>query len=318
MRRKRGHSLAIMTLERARYETAHAFAEASSRVERDVAESRVRAALESVLPASIGRRQEIHNELLRRFPDESPPTNFWHAASSQAFRDFFVWGHDYDWGAGCSRKGAMGPRHIEIGTESIERGFIPLDLHGKRVLDIGCWSGGDLLLLRGMGAEVEAIEEHRRSAESARGLCQLLGIPAAITSASLYSDRQDWKHRYDVIYCSGVIYHVTDPVLFLRICFAYLKVGGRLVVETKAHSGNLPGTGVCGYSGTLEKGWNWFAPNGEALGRWLVDAGFDQKQVEIYNRFNGRLLACGVKSATGAFKETAGFSRPRSWLEGEV
>lgn len=307
-----------MTLDRARYETAHAFASAAVKVERALAERCVRQALESVLPTSPEQRRAVHQELLKRFPDDSPPANFWHAASSQAFRDFFVWGHDYDWGGGCVRTGAMGPRHVEIGTESIERGFIPSDLRGKRVLDIGCWSGGDLLLLRGLGADVEAMEEHRRSAESASGLCKLLGIPANITTDSLYADRPEWKQRFDVIYCSGVIYHVTDPVLFLRICFAYLKVGGRLVVETKAHNGEAEGTGLCGYSGTLEKGWNWFAPNGEALGRWLVDAGFAQERVELFQRFNGRLLACGVKTRTDALTETAGFSRPGSWLEGEV
>ncbi|MBP8257400.1 MAG: methyltransferase domain-containing protein [Opitutaceae bacterium] len=307
-----------MTSDRTRYETAHAFAAAGVKVEHGVAEKHVMAALESVLPVSADKRRAIHEELVKRFPDESPPGDFWNAASSQAFRDFFVWGHNYDWGAGCSRTGAMGPRHIEIGTESIERGFLPYDLRGKRVLDIGCWSGGDLLLLRGLGAEVEAIEEHRRSAESASGLCKLLGVPAPIRTASLYADDPGQRHRFDLIYCSGVIYHVTDPVLFLRICFAYLKVGGRLIVETKAHSGSSPVTGLCGYSGTLEKGWNWFAPNGEALGRWLVDAGFSKERVELHQRFNGRLLACGVKTKTGALSETAGFSRPGSWLEEEV
>lgn len=307
-----------MTMERARYETAHTFAAAAVCVEHAVAEKRVLDALESVLPSSAEKRQAIHRELLRCFPDDAPPTDFWHAASSQAFRDFFVWGHTYDWGHGCARTGAMGPRHIEIGTESVEHGFLPKDLRGKRVLDIGCWSGGDLLLLRGLGAEVEAIEEHRRSADSARALCELLEIPATLSTASVYADRPEWKHRFDIIYCSGVIYHVTDPVLFLRICFAYLKVGGRLIVETKAHTGTAEGTGLCGYSGTLEKGWNWFAPNWEALGRWLTDAGFEQRQVQLYQRFNRRLLACGVKTGTVPMVETAGFSRPGSWLEGDV
>ena len=73
-----------------------------------------------------------------------------------------------------------------------------------------------------------------------------------------------------------------------------------------------------GYSGTLEKGWNWYAPNETALGRWLVDAGFDAQSVRVHRRDNGRLLACGRKKESRALRETAGFSRPGSWLEGIV
>ena len=75
---------------------------------------------------------------------------------------------------------------------------------------------------------------------------------------------------------------------------------------------------VCSYSGTLERGWNWYAPNETALGRWLVDAGFDPFSVRIHRRNNGRLLAYGRKSQPRAMRETAGFSRPGSWLEGLV
>lgn len=283
---------------------------------RGEAEARVKAALESVLPADQARRTAVHRELADAFPDQASPADFWHSASSQSFRDFFVWGHDYDWGGGSARSGAMGPRHIEIAAESMERGFLPASLAGKKVLDIGCWSGGDLLILRGLGAHVEAIEEHEKSAASARGLCRALEVPAEISSTSLYTDRPEWRQRFDLIYCSGVIYHVTDPVLFLRICFAYLAVGGRLIVETKAHADNAGS--VCGYSGTLEKGWNWFAPNWTALGRWLSDAGFSPEQVRLHQRQNGRLLGFGLKTAPAAMAETAGFSRPGSWLEGVV
>jgi hypothetical protein len=131
----------------------------------------------------------------------------------------------------------------------------------------------------------------------------------------LYAERQDWARQFDYAYCSGVIYHVTDPLLFLRILFAYLKVGGEVFLETKAITGD---GSLCGYSGTLEKGWNWYAPNETALGRWLVDAGFDAKTIRVHRRENGRLLAYGCKTQTREMRETAGFSRPSSWLEGMV
>ena len=256
-----------------------------------------------------------HNTLATEFPDTSPPDSFWHEASDLTFRDFFSWGHDHEFGFGVTRAGAMGTRHIEIVSESLSTGMLPLDLAGKRVLDIGCWSGGDLLLLAGLGAEVTAIEEHASSAASARRLCELVGCPTTIHEQSLYHERQEWKQQFDFVYCSGVIYHVTDPILFLRICFAYLKVGGSLIIETKSHDADRS---VCSYSGSLEKGWNWFAPSYEALGRWMVDAGFAVNEVRLYQRPVGRLLACGSKSTMAPLTETAGFSRPGSWLEGVV
>jgi len=251
----------------------------------------------------------------REFPDQAAPDAFWDTESSGAFRDFFVWGHDHDFGHGCRRSGAMGARHVEITTEAMRLGMLPANLAGKQVLDVGCWSGGDLLVLAGLGGKLTAIEEHPVAAAAARRLAGLVGLEAPVLESSLYADDASWKHRFDYAYCSGVIYHVTDPMLLLRILFAYLKPGGEVFIETKSATGE---GALCSYSGTLEKGWNWYAPNETALGRWMVDAGFDAHGVRVFRRANGRLIAAGRKSAQRALRETAGFSRPGSWLEREV
>jgi 2-polyprenyl-3-methyl-5-hydroxy-6-metoxy-1,4-benzoquinol methylase len=259
--------------------------------------------------------RRIANILEREFPDQARPDDFWHSESSVAFRDFFLWGHNHDFGHGITRAGAMGPRHMEITSEALRLGMLPASLKDKRVLDVGCWSGGDLLVLAGLGAEVTAIEEHPIAAHAAQRLLGLLNLDATVLETSLYADKQEWREQFDYAYCSGVIYHVTDPMLLLRILFAYLKPGGDVFIETKGASGE---GSLCSYSGTLEKGWNWYAPNETALGRWMVDAGFDANSVMVYRRENGRLLACGHKTANRALRETAGFSRPGSWLEGIV
>lgn len=259
--------------------------------------------------------QETAAALLKEFPDQASPDEFWHSESSGAFRDFFVWGHDHDFGHGCRRAGAMGARHIEITAEAMHLGMLPPSLEGRQVLDVGCWSGGDLLILAGLGGRVTAVEEHPVAARATRRLLELLGLDAPVQQSSLYADNRDWAGRFDYAYCSGVVYHVTDPLLMLRILFAYLQPGGEILVETKAATGD---GSLCSYSGTLEKGWNWYAPNETALGRWLVDAGFDADTVKVFRRGNGRLLASGRKTAPRRLRETAGFSRPGSWLEGEV
>lgn len=281
----------------------------------ETAAGRVAAALARWRAPTHESAQATAAALQAEFPDQARPDDFWHSESSGAFRDFFVWGHDHDFGHGVARAGAMGPRHIEITSEAMRLGMLPPDLAGKEVLDVGCWCGGDLLILAGLGAKVTAIEEHPVAARAARRLLELLKLDAPVLEASLYADNRAWAGRFDYAYCSGVIYHVTDPLLLLRILFAYLKPGGELFIETKAAAGE---GSLCGYSGTLEKGWNWYAPNETALGRWLVDAGFDVHGVRVFRRSNGRLLAAGRKSVACALRESAGFSRPGSWLEGVV
>lgn len=258
---------------------------------------------------------EAYLALQQEFPDGASPKTYWHEAYQQGFTDFFSWGHDQDFGFGYFRQGTMSTRHIEIVSESIEYGYLPKSLDGLSVLDVGCWTGGDVLALAGLGASVTAIEEHPVSSIAAKRLCELLNVPAEVLCESLYTDNPDWKGKFDIVYISGVIYHVTDPVLALRICFSYLKPGGRVVVETKASKLDGP---FCEYGGTHEKGWNWYSPTLETLGRWLADAGFERTQIGLHMRPIGRLLAMGIKTEPAPLHEKAGFSRPGSWLESLV
>jgi len=292
-----------------------AFQQASSIMSENDALKIVENALSKFQATTPEQASYYYDTLCSEFPDHVSNETYWNEYASVAFKDFFTWGHNHNFGFGKIRNGAMQDRHIEITKESILNGFLDTDLQGKKVLCIGCWSGGDALILAGLGAEVTAIEEHELSARSAHRLFELVGADIEIVTDSLYKDNQKWLHHFDHIYCSGVIYHVTDPLLFMRICFAYLKPGGKLIIETKA---GKTVDNHCLYSGTSEKGWNWFSPNPEVLGRWFYDAGFPFKHINIYQRPIGRLLAAGTKEEPTRLPEPAGFSRPGSWLEGEV
>jgi 2-polyprenyl-3-methyl-5-hydroxy-6-metoxy-1,4-benzoquinol methylase len=284
-------------------------------LEKQRASSIVDQALVKWVPISDARSDEVFKTLQIEFPDGASPKTYWHEAYKRGFTDFFAWGHDQDFGFGRTRQGTMSTRHVEIVSESIEYGYLPERLTDLDVLDVGCWTGGDVLALAGMGARVTALEEHPISAAAAKRMCDLLGVSAEVHSRSLYSENSEWMGKFDVVYISGVIYHVTDPVLALRICFAYLKPGGRIVVETKASK--LEGA-LCEYGGTHEKGWNWYSPTLETFGRWLVDAGFPRDQVRVHMRPVGRLLAGAVKGGPKKLPERAGFSRPNSWLESAI
>jgi SAM-dependent methyltransferase len=293
-------------------ENAGTYAVPVRKIEYRDAEALVISALESYKFHDPEEAHAIYEKSLVLFPDHEDPGDFWESGADKGFKDFFVWGHDHDFGFGNIRSGAMGSRHLEITAELISLGMLAPSLTGKDLLNIGCWTGGDQLILNALGAKTTAVEEHEIAASACEFLFSALNVCNHIIKGSAYLDDINMADSFDIVYCSGVIYHVTDPVLLLRILFCYLRVGGSIVLETK--SNKFEGSALS-YSGILEKGWNWYAPNEEVLFRWLVDAGFDPESVYISRRTNGRLLASAGKTRKNSLPESAGFSRPGSWLE---
>jgi 2-polyprenyl-3-methyl-5-hydroxy-6-metoxy-1,4-benzoquinol methylase len=216
----------------------------------------------------------------------------------------FEWGHNHDFGT-FYMPGRMGNRHIDIlATFMSIYGTPGSDLRGKTILDIGCWTGGTSLLLAAMGAEVFAIEEVRKYADSINYLRDAFGIDnLKVEKRSLYSlDNQEFYDRFDMVIYFGVLYHVSDPVLSLRIVFNCLKDGGTCLLETMAVKGK---GSYCEYQGaheTLSKpkvgeprsGWNWIVPSLEALCRMMTDVGFDVWKAALHK--GNRALAFGVRN----------------------
>ena len=283
-------------------------------MEHSLAISIVKNAFEKWKPKTKKHAEKVFSQLEKKCPNDFDPDVVWDSVSHLSSRDYFVWGHDHDFGFGLKRSGFMSTRHIEIPSEAMALGFLPVSLQNKKVMNIGTHTGGDLLVLAGLGADCIAIEEDPRTAEAAKTLIKGLKVNAKILTNSAFEDNQVWQRTLDYVYCSGVLYHVTDPVLLLRILFSYLKIGGELLIETKAMPGN---NGLCSYSGVVEKGSNWYAPDELTIGRWFIDAGFQSEDVTIYRRSNGRLLVHAVKKSIASLVEPQGFSRPGSWLEKE-
>ena len=127
----------------------------------------------------------------------------------------------------------MGERHMELSSEAIAIGFLPKSLNGKQLLNIVTNTGGDIFVLAGMGATYTVLEENDHCANVFKFLSKSRGFKTEVQAVSAYFDREDWLRSFDYIYCSGVLYHVTDPVLLLRILFCYLKIGGKLFIEKR-------------------------------------------------------------------------------------
>lgn len=213
----------------------------------------------------------------------------------------FTWGHDHDFGD-FSLRGEMRDRHLRLLANFVT--LFPVDIEdfaGKDVLDVGCWTGGTALLLAALGANVVAIEEVQKYAETARYLARSFGVQdrLRVESESLYDCNSDEFHeRFDVVHFPGVVYHLSDPVLGLRILYNSLRIGGTILVESAGINvpepycrfwGNRP------VQGDDKSGWAWFQPSASALERMMKEAGFDDIR-SLYSVDVNRVYAYGRKS----------------------
>lgn len=201
----------------------------------------------------------------------------------------FRWGHNHDFGT-FQLKGLMGLHHFElIALFMDEFNALPRDLTGKRVLDIGCWTGGTSLLLAAMGAEVVAIDEVKKYIDALTYMKEAFQIDNLHPRyLSLYDlDDPAYHDQFDYVLYAGVIYHVTDPVLSLRIVFNTLKDGGLCLLESHIVESNEQILSYQGpqrtFGGSIEdrtrRGWNWFFPSPPTLAQMMVDVGFESQGI---------------------------------------
>jgi SAM-dependent methyltransferase len=231
----------------------------------------------------------------------------------------FHWGHNHDFGD-FKLNGRMDDRHINLLANFIA--LFPVDLEDfrdKHVFDIGCWTGGTTLLLATLAKKVYAIEEVKMYAETVSFLLRSFDIcdRVSVESKSIYDcNLEEFYDEFDIVYFPGVIYHLSDPLLALRILFNSLKVGGFILVESAGINREEP---FCKFDGSLtygsgkretlnRGGWNWFIPSPSALYRMMREAGFDDIQTQWHN-ITKRVYGYGRKvSKVGICK--AGLSVP--------
>lgn len=209
----------------------------------------------------------------------------------------FHWGHNHDFGDGFVLSGNMRNRHIEIIASFIDDYGLPIHLEKKNILDIGVWTGGTSLLLAAMGANVYAIEEVIQYAEMVNYLSFAFGLEPKLRcySMSLYEFLPMFADHFDYIIYSGVIYHVSDPLLSLRETFTALKDNGTVFLETYGIDDEKsicvfegPGIYSSGNAQDLNRGgWNYFIPSPLCLERWCKDAGY---QIVKIGKFSNKRI----------------------------
>jgi 2-polyprenyl-3-methyl-5-hydroxy-6-metoxy-1,4-benzoquinol methylase len=202
--------------------------------------------------------------------------------TQMSFLRSFHWGHDHDFGD-FQLSGKMGTRHIWLLSRFFDHFGVPLDqLRGQSVLDAGCWTGGVSLILERLGCEVTAIDEIGKYPHALKFLAQAFGLCSLTAlNKSIYElGEAQFLERYDTVFCLGVIYHISDPIVGLRRLYQALKAGGTLCLESMS----IPSAEcICEYEGPSRRrgefGWNWFVPSPKALKQWLEDTGFEAIQV---------------------------------------
>jgi SAM-dependent methyltransferase len=231
----------------------------------------------------------------------------------------FHWGHNHDFGD-FQLKGKMGDRHFNLLADFITLFPISIDdFKDKYVFDIGCWTGGTSLLLAALGSKVFAIEEVNKYSDMVSFLTKSFGIEdkVSVSSQSIYScNSQEFYDRFDIVYYPGVIYHVSDPLISLRILFNSLRTDGMILVESAGINVKEP---YCRFDGSRiyhrgskeelnRSGWNWFMPSPSALYRMMREAGFDDVQTAWHHE-TARVFGYGKKTSQASICR-AGLSVP--------
>ncbi len=195
----------------------------------------------------------------------------------------FHWGHRHNFGE-FSKPGRMGNHHIAVLATFIdELGAIPRSLKGMKVLDIGCWTGGTSLLLCAMGAEVVAVEEIKKYADCVNFLKFAFDVRSlGVRCMSLYDCTTDeFQDAFDLVLFPGVLHHLSDPKLALRITFNCLKDGGKCLVETLSYDFDpritaRRASAETRYGTDADEawGWNWLLFTAGTLMQTMRDVGF--------------------------------------------
>lgn len=137
------------------------------------------------------------------------------------------WHHSIDFGNGLVSEGNVNCRG------KVDKMGLPADLTGQAVLDVGTRDGGLAFEFERRGAaEVIANDvvpiDHFNFAFARE--CRASAVK--FLSTDLYSLPFLRLPKFDVINYSGVIYHVSDPILSLMAMRELCREGGTIIVES--------------------------------------------------------------------------------------
>ena len=109
----------------------------------------------------------------------------------------------------------------------IENSLSGFDPKTSKVLDVGCGNGNISLHLGSLGFDVLGIDVSTKAIDKANAKNNLNNVKFDVKDAE---ELLSAKEKYDVIICSEVIEHLTDPQTFLKNLYQILKDNGNLII----------------------------------------------------------------------------------------
>lgn len=123
--------------------------------------------------------------------------------------------------------------------------FLPADLTGQSVLDVGTCDGFYAFLAEARGATRVLAVDNEQYCRMVKGRWNLdiTGGSTFRTMSALLGSRVDYlkadaldlagfPERFDFIYCCGMLHRVENPLGMLQILRGLLNPGGRILLET--------------------------------------------------------------------------------------
>ncbi len=203
------------------------------------------------------------------------------------------WFHDIDLGPELKTK--LGPCADEPSdhpkpTWELLKPYLPADLSGQSVLDVGCNAGFYSFEAKRLGANrVLGVDVQRREIAQARLAAQILGLDVTFQRTSVYDLSIADVGQFDLVLALGLLYHCRHPLLALERLFEVTR--GTLIVESAVAPEEWTGPPQARSIGGLvrrlvpafyiendpdaaEAVYNWFLPSPASLAALLRGVGF--------------------------------------------
>jgi len=128
------------------------------------------------------------------------------------------------------------PKDHPASRWNILKNYIPDNLAGKRVLDLGCADGFFSIEMARRGAQVVAIDAAPKMIARLNWAAQTLGLQNILAKVGTVEDLNN-RERYDFVLFIAVLYHLKNPLLGLE---KVASVTDTIYLETAIHDGKEP------------------------------------------------------------------------------
>jgi tRNA (mo5U34)-methyltransferase len=226
------------------------------------------------------------------------------------------WFHQIDLGDDIRTKSASvigEPLEHPIPTWEEIKKWLPEDLSGKTVLDVGCNAGFYAIESKRRGAErVLGVDAQKNLIRQANFVRDVLGLDIDYQRLTVYDLDPHKMGQFDVTLALGLVYHLKHLVLALERLF--LVTRELLILETAIYPPELTPPSASyqvgdhtapiyplAYVGNppeaKEAIYNWFLPSVPALIALLENVGFDSVESVPPSQGDRAILVCRKKNA---------------------